>query len=109
MVPFPFSVGPSDDWDPQGYEEEEEDTLAPGMHVLDDDEEETGDEAAVEEEAEVLGPDTDEEDDEEEEAEDEMGLEDLDKDPIEELDELENRVLETERATLRLSDFSDDE
>ncbi len=104
MVPLPFSVGPSDDWDPQGYEEEEEDTLAPGMHVLDEDEEEEkeGEDAVVEE-----GVVVDEEAEDEEV--DETGLEDLDKDPIEELDELENRVLETERATLRLSDFTDDE
>ena len=108
MVPLPFSVGPSDDWDPQGYEEEEEDTLAPGMHVLDEDEEEEKEGEEVAEEGVIVDEEVEDEEDEDEEV-DESGLEDLDKDPIEELDELENRVLETERATLRLSDFTDEE
>jgi len=102
-------MGPSDDWDPQGYEEEEEDTLAPGMHVLEEDEEEKEADDVVD--VAVIDPDAivDEEVVDDVKDEDEMGLEDLDKDPIKELDELENLVLENERATLRLSDFSDEE
>lgn len=102
-------MGPSDDWDPQGYEEEAEDTLAPGMHVLGEgDEDKEDDEVA---EVAVIDPDAivEEEVVEDIPAVDESGLEDLDRNPIEELDELENLVLQNERATLRLSDFSDEE
>ncbi len=107
MVTLPFTIGPADDWDPQGYEEEEEDILTPGMHVLDDDEEDEleDDELDLEDD---LAEDEDEEDDEEDEDE-EDSYKDLEKDALEELEELEDLVLQSERETLKLTDFTEEE
>lgn len=99
MVTLPFTIGPADDWDPQGYEEEEEDILTPGMRVLDEDEE---DEEDLDEE-EVLEEVEDETDDED------SSLKDLEKDALEELEELEDLVLQSERETLKLTDFTEEE
>jgi len=101
MVTIPYTLGPADDWDPQGYEEEEEDTIAPGMHVLDEDEEDDLDEDGeiALEDAEVDDEDLDEN----------SSLRDLEKDALEELDELEDLVLQSEKETLRLTDFNEEE
>jgi len=107
VTPLPFTLGPSDDWDPQGYEEEAEDALVPGMHILDDDEEddEKDDDIDDPETVELSDDDDDEEDDEEEDQE--YVFEN--KSAIEELDELEDIVLKSERETLRLSDFVEED
>lgn len=109
MVTIPYAFGPGDDWDPQGYEEEEEDPLTPGMHLLDDDEEEDEDDENEydEEEMDDIDDPDDEEDDEDDEDED--AYIDLQKSPLEELEELEDIVTRTERDSLRLSDFTDEE
>ena len=82
IINFSFT-GPSDDWDPQGYTDEEEDVLAPGMHFM---EEEVEPDALLVEE-EVIGDevpieaDSEEEDEEsfeyqhERELDEERGLE----------------------------------
>jgi hypothetical protein len=116
MVTIPYTLGPADDWDPQGYEEEEEDMIAPGMHVLDEDEDE--EDLAVEEdpgliedpELAVLDDDDDDEDEEDEdEIDEESSFKDLEKDALEELEELEDLVLQSERETLKLTDFAEEE
>ncbi len=115
MVTLPYTLGPADDWDPQGYEEEEEDMIAPGMHVLDEDEDEEEDLAVEDDpgliedpELAVLDEDEDEEE-EEEEIDEESSFKDLEKDALEELDELEDLVLQSERETLKLTDFAEEE
>ena len=105
MAPFPYSLGPNDDWDPQGYNDEEEDTLLPGgMHLEEEDEAdkeaevadvELEDGAVVEEELEVEAVPGE--------------FSDLEKDPIEELNELAENVIETERDSIRYNDFADEE
>lgn len=103
MRPIPLALGPRiDDWDPQGYDEEEsEDTLAPGMHFLNDDEDEEDEDAEEENDIEVT-EDSDEDDIS-------VGAKDLIRDPLEELDELENLVNQSDRETMRLSDFSEED
>jgi len=111
VTPFPYSLGPSDDWDPQGYEDEEEDVLTPGMHVLDEDEEDDEDDiVSVDddlEDEEAIEDDDEEDEDEEDDEDEKFGIEN--KSAIDELDELENLVLQTERETLKLSDFADED
>ena len=101
IINFSFT-GPSDDWDPQGYTDEEEDVLAPGMHFM---EEEVEPDALLVEE-EVIGDEVPIEADSEEEDEESF---ELVKDPIKELDDLAQSILKNEHETLKYSDFSDDE
>jgi Zn-dependent M16 (insulinase) family peptidase len=106
MTPFPFVFGPSDDWDPQGYandeEELEDELMKAGMSLKNEDEEE--DETKVEEEvAKAEG----EKDDEEDEVEAE-GFEDATQDPLAALDDLADQINRTERETLRFKgDFDE--
>lgn len=105
MVTLPFAIGPVDDWDPQGYEEEEEDILTPGMRVLDEDEEDAEDEDEEENLEAIEGDKADENDT----AEEDSSIKDLEKDALEELEELEDLVLQSERETLKLTDFTEEE
>ena len=104
MVIFPYALGPADDWDPQGYnntDEEAEDTLTPGMHFLEEDADKDEEIKDDEEAAEVIV--------EEVIADDVTSYADQEKDPIEELDELANTVIESERDTIRYNDYADEE
>jgi hypothetical protein len=110
MVTIPYTLGPADDWDPQGYEEEEEDMIAPGMHVLEEDEEEDDDELADADAGLVNEPVLDDVvDEEEEEMNEGSSFKDLEKDALTELEELEGLVLQSERETLKLTDFTEEE
>jgi hypothetical protein len=111
MVTIPYTLGPADDWDPQGYEEEEEDLIAPGMHVLDEDDEDEEDLDLEEDPGLTDDPALeDDEDEEDEEAPDEdSSYKDLEKDALAELEELEDLVLQSERETLKLTDFTEEE
>ncbi|MFA6446917.1 MAG: hypothetical protein WCW31_01525 [Patescibacteria group bacterium] len=105
MVTFPFALGPADDWDPQGYnttDEEAEDTLTPGMHFLD---EEGKEEEPVEGEEDAVVVEVADVD----EIADASSYADQEKDPIEELDELANTVIASERDTIRYNDYADEE
>ncbi|MDD5725902.1 MAG: hypothetical protein PHC53_00615 [Patescibacteria group bacterium] len=106
MTPFPFSFGPSDDWDPQGYnkdndEELEDELMTAGMSIKTDDvDDEDVPVVAVEEEA--AGEDAE---DKEEEVE---AFEDIALDPLAALDDLADQVNRTERETLRFkTDFDE--
>ncbi|MHB8831005.1 MAG: hypothetical protein ACYC44_02740 [Patescibacteria group bacterium] len=106
MTPFPFSFGPSDDWDPQGYnkdndEELEDELMTAGMSIKTDDvDDEDVPVVAVEEE--VAGEDVE---DKEEEVE---AFEDIALDPLAALDDLADQVNRTERETLRFkTDFDE--
>ncbi|MBU2566976.1 hypothetical protein KKG46_05485 [Patescibacteria group bacterium] len=107
MVTLPISLGPSGDWDPQGYEEEEDDFLTPGMHLMDD-EEEDDDDDLEEDDIEAVIVDDDDEDEEDEDDKDD-GYGDLEKDALAELEELEDLVLQSEKETLKLTDFAEEE
>ncbi|MDF1496959.1 MAG: hypothetical protein P1P90_02770 [Patescibacteria group bacterium] len=112
MVTIPYTLGPADDWDPQGYEEEEEDMIAPGMHVLDEDEEEEDDDELSDADAGLVNEpvlEDIEDEDEEEEIDEESSFKDLEKDALAELEELEDLVLQSERETLKLTDFTEEE
>lgn len=107
MSPFPFTFGPADDWDPQGYtngseeEELEDELVTAGMTVKTDDELEE-DVKPVEEGAE----DEIESTDDEEEAKE--GFEEIVTDPLAALDDLADQVNRTERETLRFKgDFDE--
>ncbi|MFZ6015053.1 MAG: hypothetical protein ACOYUZ_01725 [Patescibacteria group bacterium] len=106
MVTLPFSIGPADDWDPQGYEEEEEDTLAPGMHLMNDEDEDDDD---LDDDEEIEDDEDADDEEGEDDEEDELGFDGLEKNAIEELEELEDIVTRSERETLKLSDFTDEE
>ena len=105
MVTLPISLGPSGDWDPQGYEEEEDDFLTPGMHVMDDDEEDEEDDLDEDSIEAII----DDEDDDDEEDDEDSGYKDLEKDALAELEELEDLVLQSEKETLKLTDFAEEE
>ncbi len=109
MVTIPYTLGPADDWDPQGYEEEEEDMIAPGMHVLEEDEEEEDDELADADAGLINEPVLEDIEEEEEEIDEESSFKDLEKDALAELEELEGLVLQSERETLKLTDFTEEE
>jgi hypothetical protein len=106
MTPFPFAFGPTDDWDPQGYandeEELEDELMTAGMSLKTEDEDE--DEVAkVDEEAAVEG-----EADDEDEDEDDEEFEDAVQDPLAALDDLADQINKTERETLRFKgDFDE--
>lgn len=105
MVTFPYALGPADDWDPQGYnttEEEAEDTLTPGMHFLDADGKEEEPVEGEEDAVVVEVADVDE-------VADASSYADQEKNPIEELDELANTVIASERDTIRYNDYADEE
>jgi hypothetical protein len=106
MVTIPYTFGPADDWDPQGYEEEEEDTIAPGMHVLKDDGKD--DDLEDDTDAGLITKPVEEEEDEEE-IDEESSFKDLEKDALEQLNELEDLVLQSERETLKLTDYNEEE
>lgn len=103
MTLFPFSFGPADDWDPQGYgneEEELEDELVRvGMSVKTEDEEgktlETGAVKALDGDGEKPKEDDDE------------VYEDAALDPLVALDVLADQINQTERETLRFKDFDE--
>ncbi len=107
MTPFPFSFGPSDDWDPQGYnkdndEELEDELMTAGMSIKTDDADDEDAAAAVAVEEEPIGEDA-EDDEEEVEA-----FEDVALDPLAALDDLADQVNRTERETLRFkTDFDE--
>lgn len=107
MTPFPFSFGPSDDWDPQGYnkdndEELEDELMTAGMSIKTDDvDDEDAKVAAVEEEP--IGDDSESKDEVAVEA-----FEDVALDPLAALDDLADQVNRTERETLRFkTDFDE--
>ncbi|MDD2785747.1 MAG: hypothetical protein PHS79_02520 [Patescibacteria group bacterium] len=107
MSPFPFTFGPSDDWDPQGYtngseeEELEDELITAGMSVKTDDEDEDDVkpvEEAVDDEVNAVA-------DDEEDAEE---FEEVITDPLAALDDLADQVNRTERETLRFKgDFDE--
>ncbi len=105
MTPFPFVFGPSDDWDPQGYandeEELEDELMTAGMSLKTEDEDE--DEVKPEEEA-----DAEKEDEDEDEEDEDEEFEDSNQDPLAALDDLADQINRTERETLRFkSDFDE--
>ncbi len=106
MTTLPFSLGPTNDWDPQGYNDEEEledELMTAGMTVKDEDEEE-------DDENEEDGEEEDEFDEDEDEEEDDEDEEDYDQemvDPIAALDDLADQVNREERETLKFKDFDE--
>lgn len=105
MTPFPFVLGPSDDWDPQGYgndveEELEDELMKAGMSVKNEDEDE--DEEKIDDEVEE-GKEDEDEDEEKTEL-----FEDANLDPLAALDDLADQINRTERETLRFkADFDE--
>lgn len=105
MVTLPYAVGPSDDWDPQGYNDEEEDTLLPGgMHLEEDEKDAEADDLV---DVELKEGDELEKTPDLEETESAFG--ELEKDPIAELEELAESVIENERDSIRYNDFAEEE
>ena len=99
-----------DDWDPQNYsDDEEEDTIAPGMHFLDEDDETDELDPDLDEELPLEDEIAEEEEEEEEEVTLESELDNLDLDPLTELDILGEEILKKEKDSLRLTDYSDEE
>ncbi|MFA6100290.1 MAG: hypothetical protein WC750_05505 [Patescibacteria group bacterium] len=103
MTPFPFVLGPTDDWDPQGYndaeEELEDELMKAGMSEIKEED--------VEKPIEVLDEEAEAKEAEEvEEAKD--VFEDVALDPLAALDDLADQVNRTERETLRFKvDFDE--
>jgi len=108
MTPFPFSFGPSDDWDPQGYnkdndEELEDELMTAGMSIKTDDVDDEDAAVVVAVEEEPIGDDAESKDEVAVEA-----FEDIALDPLAALDDLADQVNRTERETLRFkTDFDE--
>lgn len=101
MTPFPFSFGPSDDWDPQGYnkdndEELEDELMVAGMSIKTEDVDDEEAAPVVPVEDELIGEDVENKEEEKAEVFDDVIL-----DPLAALDDLADQVNRTERETLR--------
>lgn len=108
MTTLPFSLGPTNDWDPQGYNEEEEledELMKAGMTVKEEDDEDEEDEKAEEDEFDEEDEEDDDDEDDDED-EDEDYEEDM-VDPIAALDDLADQVNREERETLKFKDFDE--
>jgi len=107
MTAFPFSFGPTDDWDPQGYantsdeEELEDELMNAGMTVKTDDTDDE-DAAPVSVEEVVAGDIEEKKADDEDKIYDEASL-----DPLAALDDLADQVNRTERETMRFKVFDE--